>query len=35
MVQAQAFEDFYHEIFNEVHRLEPVDALMQWLDNRF
>jgi alpha-beta hydrolase superfamily lysophospholipase len=35
VVQAQVFEDFYHEIFNEVHRLEAVEALLQWLDTRF
>jgi alpha-beta hydrolase superfamily lysophospholipase len=35
VVQAQCLEDFFHEIFNEVHRAEAVDALLNWLDGRF
>ncbi len=34
-VQALRFDDFFHEIFNDVHRLEAVEHLVGWLDQRF
>jgi alpha-beta hydrolase superfamily lysophospholipase len=34
-VQAHCFEGFYHELFNEVNRLEVVERLLRWLDQRF
>lgn len=35
VVQSQCFEDFFHEIFNDTHRGEAVDALVSWLEQRF
>lgn len=35
VVQAQCLSDFFHEIFNEAHRAEAVEALLTWLDARF
>lgn len=35
VVQAHCFEDFFHEIFNETHRLEAVEMLLHWLDRRY
>lgn len=35
VVQAQCFEDFFHEIFNDTHRGEAIEALLSWLDQWF
>lgn len=35
VVQAQCFEDFFHEIFNDTHRGEAVEVLITWLTQRF
>lgn len=35
VVQSLCLEDFFHEIFNEVHREEALEALFNWLDGRF
>lgn len=32
VVQSQCFEDFFHDIFNETHRLEAVNMLVDWLN---
>lgn len=35
VVQSHCFEDFFHEIFNETHRLEAVEMLLHWLERRY
>ncbi|HEX5785552.1 MAG TPA: alpha/beta hydrolase [Burkholderiaceae bacterium] len=35
VVQAHCFEDFFHEIFNETHRVEAVEMLLHWLERRY
>lgn len=32
VVEAHCFEDFFHEIFHEIHRMEAVERLLTWLD---
>jgi alpha-beta hydrolase superfamily lysophospholipase len=35
MVQAQCLQASYHEIFNDLHRDEAVNGLINWLEQRF
>ncbi len=35
VVQAHCLEDFFHEIFNDTHRSEAVEAMLKWLEQRF
>lgn len=35
VVQAQCFEDMYHEIFNDLYRAQVFTALKRWLLSRF
>jgi alpha-beta hydrolase superfamily lysophospholipase len=35
VVDAVHLEDFFHEIFNDTHRLEAVEHLLNWLSDRF